>query len=149
PINLSVVLDRSGSMTGRPLQFCKEASKFVVNQLSDQDLMNMVVFDGDVETVFDAQAVTHKDVLKKRIDTIETRGITNLSGGLIQGCENVLQQHVNNYVNRVILLSEVVAKARITAIHQLTYIIEEYHTARAVTITWGVRQHVDEELLAT
>ncbi|MFG6113742.1 VWA domain-containing protein [Halobacillus sp. MO56] len=149
PINLSVVLDRSGSMTGKPLHYCKEASKFVVNQLSEQDLMNMVVFDGDVETVFDAQPVTHKDFLKNRIDAIETGGITNLSGGMIQGCQNVLQQQVDNYVNRVLLLSDGVANAGIIDIDQLKYITEDYHTAGAVTTTMGVSEHFDEELLET
>ncbi|WP_085506526.1 vWA domain-containing protein [Thalassobacillus devorans] len=149
PINLSVVLDRSGSMTGKPLEYCKEASKFVVNQLSDQDLMNMVVFDGEVDTLFDAQPVTHKDGLKNTIDAIETRGITNLSGGLIQGCQNVLQQPVDDYVNRVLLLSDGVANAGITDIDQLKYITEDYNTAGAVMTTMGVSEHFDEELLET
>ncbi|GGC95768.1 hypothetical protein GCM10007216_28150 [Thalassobacillus devorans] len=149
PINLSVVLDRSGSMTGKPLEYCKEASKFVVNQLSDQDLMNMVVFDGEVDTLFDAQPVTHKDGLKTTIDAIETRGITNLSGGLIQGCQNVLQQPVDDYVNRVLLLSDGVANAGITDIDQLKYITEDYNTAGAVMTTMGVSEHFDEELLET
>ena len=50
PINLSVVLDRSGSMSGEPLHYCKEATKFIVNQLQEKDLLNVVVFDDHVKT---------------------------------------------------------------------------------------------------
>ncbi|SEA00703.1 hypothetical protein SAMN05421743_102202 [Thalassobacillus cyri] len=73
--------------------------------------MNMVVFDG--------QPVTHINLLKNRIDTIETGGITNLSGGMFQECQNVLQQQIDNYVNRVLRLSDGVANAGITDIDQL------------------------------
>ncbi len=34
PLNLSIALDRSGSMSGAPLKYCKEAGKFVINQLT-------------------------------------------------------------------------------------------------------------------
>ncbi|MFC7060997.1 vWA domain-containing protein [Halobacillus seohaensis] len=147
PINLSLVLDRSGSMTGEPLEYCKEASKFVVNQLSNYDIMNLVVFDDEVDTVFHSQNVTNKNVLKNRIDTIETGGITNLSGGLIQGCQNILTQKTKEYVNRVILLSDGVANSGITDAINLQKIAEDYSTAGAVITTMGVGDHFDEELL--
>ena len=71
PLNLSIVLDRSGSMSGKPLHYCKEATKYVLNHLSNTDLLNLVVFDNDVQTIFPPQQVTHKDLLKQKINQIE------------------------------------------------------------------------------
>lgn len=147
PINLSLVLDRSGSMDGAPLEYCKEASKFVVNQLSGQDLFNLIVFDDQVDTIIEPQAVQHKDRLKNQIDRIETGGTTNLSGGLIEGCRNILKQKTKEYVNRVILLSDGQANEGITDRDKLTKVAEDYHAAGAVITTMGVSDYFDEELM--
>ncbi|MFD1019772.1 VWA domain-containing protein [Thalassobacillus hwangdonensis] len=147
PINLSLVLDRSGSMSGSPLEYCKEASKFVVTQLSEQDRMSMVIFDDSIDTVFPPQPVTHKDHLKHLIEGIETRGITNLSGGLIQGCQHVVNQKGKDHVNRVLLLSDGMANAGITDPEKLKKVAEDYHAAGTVITTMGVSDHFDEELM--
>jgi Ca-activated chloride channel homolog len=147
PLNLSIVLDRSGSMSGAPLQYCKEAGKFVINQLTEKDLLNVVVFDDGVKTVFPPQAVSHKDLLKQKIDQIHTGGMTNLSGGLIQGCQHILKQDVKQFVNRVILLSDGQANRGITHRGQLMNIVDEFNTAGAVITTMGVSEHFNEELM--
>ncbi|ADU29408.1 vWA domain-containing protein [Evansella cellulosilytica] len=147
PINLSLLLDRSGSMSGEPLRYCKEACNFVINQLTDKDILSVVVFDDQVETIIEPQKVTHKDLLKEYIQRIETRGITNLSGGLIQGCQHVLKQEVKNYVNRVILLSDGQANAGITDKEALVKLADDYQSAGLVISTLGVSEHFDEELL--
>jgi Ca-activated chloride channel homolog len=48
PINLSLVLDRSGSMTGDPLSFSKKACQFVVDQMNADDVLSLVTFDDEV-----------------------------------------------------------------------------------------------------
>ncbi|OZM56939.1 hypothetical protein CIB95_09215 [Lottiidibacillus patelloidae] len=147
PINLAIVLDRSGSMTGNPLHYCKEAVKFVVSQLTDKDLLTVVVFDNEVETVFGPENVTHKDLLKHKIDQISTRGLTNLSGGLIQGCQHVLKQKEKDYVNRVIVLSDGQANRGVTDFNQLMMITDEYQSAGVTISTIGVSEHFDEEVM--
>jgi Ca-activated chloride channel homolog len=95
PINLSVVLDRSGSMNGKPIHYCKEATKFIINQLQEKDLLSVVVFDDKVNTVLPPQEVSYKDLLKAKVDQIQSGGMTNLSGGLIQGCQHLLSQNTD------------------------------------------------------
>ena len=147
PINLSVVLDRSGSMSGKPLHYCKEATKFIVNQLQEKDLLNVVVFDDYVKTVLAPQEVKHKDLLKKKIDGIETGGMTNLSGGLIKGCQHLLSQNSDQYVNRLILLSDGQANAGIRDPEKLMKVVDDYQMAGAVISTMGVSDHFNEELM--
>jgi Ca-activated chloride channel homolog len=147
PLNLSIVLDRSGSMSGKPLQYCKEAAIYVLNHLSKTDLLNLVVFDNDVQTIFPPQQVTHKDLLKHKINQIETRGMTNLSGGLIQGCQHLLKADVKQYVNRALILSDGQANRGITDYDQLMKIVEEYQMAGVQISSMGVSEHFNEELM--
>jgi Ca-activated chloride channel homolog len=147
PINLSVVLDRSGSMRGAPLHYCKEATKFVINQLQDEDVLNVVVFDDHVKTVLPPQELKHKDQLKLKIDQIVTGGMTNLSGGLIQGCQHLLCQNTDQYVNRLILLSDGQANRGITDTGQLLNVVDDFQNAGAIISTMGVSDHFNEELM--
>jgi Ca-activated chloride channel family protein len=105
PINVSLVLDRSGSMEGEALEYSKKACHFVIEQMGGNDLLSMVAFDEEIITVFEPQKVTHKAILKQKVDQIFTGGCTNLSGGLIQGAQYVKREMKSGYVNRVILLS--------------------------------------------
>jgi Ca-activated chloride channel homolog len=147
PINLSIVLDRSGSMSGKPLHYCKEATKYVLNHLTGNDLLNLVVFDSYVQTIFPPQEVTHKDLMKQKINQIETGGMTNLSGGLIQGCQHILKQDIKQYVNRVLLLSDGEANKGVTNHEDLMKIVDEYQLAGAQISTMGVSEHFNEELM--
>jgi Ca-activated chloride channel homolog len=147
PINLSLVLDRSGSMSGAPLEYCKEASKFVVSQLTDKDLFSLVVFDDEVDTVIQPDHVIHKDLLKKHIDQIDTRGMTNISGGLMKGCQHVLKQKKGQFVNRVILLSDGNANVGITEHNQMMKVVQEYQKAGLTISTMGVGDYFDEEMM--
>ncbi|HWY12076.1 MAG TPA: VWA domain-containing protein, partial [Bacteroidia bacterium] len=55
PLNLSVVLDRSGSMSGDKLKYTKEALKYVVNQLDNRDVLSIVLYESNVEVFLEPQ----------------------------------------------------------------------------------------------
>jgi Ca-activated chloride channel homolog len=147
PINASLVLDRSGSMAGAPLQFSKQACNFVVNQMDASDTLSLVAFDNEVDTIFAPQAVRLKDKLKRQIETIHARGTTNLSGGLLQGIQFVLQGKRDGTVNRVILLSDGHANEGVTDRNRLGAIANEFRTAGVTITTMGVGDGFDEELM--
>jgi Ca-activated chloride channel family protein len=149
PLNLSLVLDRSGSMHGSPIQYSKQACQFVVGQMSAVDLLSMVAFDNQISTVFDPEKVTHKDLMKSKINTIEPGGTTNLSAGLIKGAQYVLSHKKSGVVQRVILLSDGHANEGITDEKQLAKIAQEYKTAGVGITTMGVGEGFDEELMET
>src|SRR5438874_2212601 len=62
PLNISMVLDRSGSMSGDKLQQCVHAARFAASQLSGSDQASVVMFDGHVDVL-----VNHGSVQKNRM----------------------------------------------------------------------------------
>lgn len=147
PINVSLVLDRSGSMQGEALEYSKKACQFVIDQMGEQDILSLVAFDDEIITVFEPQKVTHKAILKQKVDEIDTCGCTNLSGGLIQGAQYVKKEMKSGYVNRVILLSDGHANRGVTDALKLASIAEEYRNLGIGITTIGVGNGFDEELM--
>ncbi|MGI2295658.1 vWA domain-containing protein [Paenibacillus sp. GXUN7292] len=147
PINLSLVLDRSGSMSGEPLSYSKKACQFVTEQMNVNDLLSLVAFDDHVRTVFMPVKVAHKDLIKQRIDSIEAGGTTNLSGGLIEGAQHVLKNKADGMVNRVILLSDGHANEGITDHEKLLAIAKEYRSSGVGISALGIGEGFDEELM--
>jgi Ca-activated chloride channel family protein len=147
PINLSLVLDRSGSMSGEPLLHSKKACQFVAEQMDVTDLLSLVTFDNEVRTVISPTKVTHKDLIKQRIESIETGGTTNLSGGMIEGAQHVRKGKEDGMVNRVILLSDGHANEGVTDREKLFAIAKEYRSSGVGITTMGVGDGFDEELM--
>lgn len=148
PLNLSLVLDRSGSMHGRPLELCKEAVKYVIGKLSDKDILSLVVFDNEVQTTFSPQRVTNKEHLFHKVDTIQTGGMTNLCGGLVTGAEHVLNLKTDEFVNRVVILSDGQANEGITNPDEMYKITSDMQKKGLSFTTMGVSNHFNEELMA-
>ena len=55
PISVSLVLDRSGSMSGRKLDLVKQTSSFLLSQLNQDDRVGVVVYDDDVRSAPNAR----------------------------------------------------------------------------------------------
>src|SRR5690242_7588080 len=64
PLNFCLVLDRSGSMQGAKLAAMKEATKRVVDTLTPQDIVSIVIFDDQVDVVLPATPATDKEAIK-------------------------------------------------------------------------------------
>jgi Ca-activated chloride channel family protein len=107
PINLAVVLDRSGSMSGNKLDNAKEAAIAAARRLDERDIFSLVVYGTSVETVVPAQTVDDIAALERRIRAIEASGSTNLFGGVNQGASEI-RKHLSDkrYTPRIILLSD-------------------------------------------
>jgi Ca-activated chloride channel family protein len=114
PLNMNMVLDRSGSMGGHPLEQVKQAAQFLVGQLTANDVASLTVFDSLVDVVFPAQHVVNKDLLKSHIEAIWADSMTNLSGGLLRGYEEAFKNNREGQVNRVLLLTDGQANEGIT-----------------------------------
>ena len=147
PINVGLVLDRSGSMSGKPLANSRKACQYVTDQMGQDDLLSMVVFDDEIETVFAPEKVTHKDLMKHKIAAIEAGGSTNLSGGLIQGAQHVVSSKQEGMVSRVLLLSDGHANEGITDRGKLARIAKEYRSMGVGISALGVGNGFDEELM--
>lgn len=109
PVNLSIVLDRSGSMSGDKLEKAKDAAIEALRRLSPMDIFSVVVYDHNVRTVIPAQSARNVEWIEASIRDIRSGGNTALFAGVGQGAAEVRKNLGDRYVNRIILLSDGVA----------------------------------------
>ena len=109
-INLALVLDTSGSMHGEPLQTAKQTALAIAELLSEEDVLTVVTFDSFTEVVLQKVTMSDegKDLARRQISGIQTRGMTNLSGGWFEGAKQLseVMEEDQDYVHHLILLSD-------------------------------------------
>ncbi len=107
PVNLAIVIDRSGSMAGDRIAKAKEAALEGVRRLAPDDIAALVVYDTNVQVLVPAQRVGNGGHLEQAIRGIEVGGNTALHGGVTRGAAEVRRNMEDRrFVNRVILLSD-------------------------------------------
>lgn len=106
PLNLSLVLDKSGSMQGKKIQNLREAAKLVVDRLGPQDTISVIAFSDRKYLIAASQPVSDKEALKKRIDRIRDGGGTAISGGMSQGLAELKKTLSPDRVSRMLLLTD-------------------------------------------
>jgi Ca-activated chloride channel homolog len=106
PVNLSLVLDKSGSMQGKKIQNLREAAKLVVDRLGPQDTISIVAFSDRKYLIAASQPVTDKERLKKEIDRIRDGGGTAISGGMGQGLFELEKMPGADRLSRMLLLTD-------------------------------------------
>src|SRR5437016_142658 len=89
PLNLAVVLDRSGSMTGAKIEKAKQAAMQLVDRLRPDDVFSLVIFSDEARLIIPAQHVEDKDSLKEKIESITADGSTALYSGVKMGAGQV------------------------------------------------------------
>ncbi|HUR59376.1 MAG TPA: VWA domain-containing protein [Opitutaceae bacterium] len=107
PVNLALVIDRSGSMAGDKIQNAREAALEAVRRLGPDDIVSLIAYDTNVQTLVSAQRVGNGRRLEQAIRGLEVGGNTALYGGVTRGASEVRKNlEDRRYVNRVILLSD-------------------------------------------
>ncbi len=106
PINVALVLDRSGSMSGEKLQQAKSAAIMALDYLQPEDTLSVVAYDSEVEVLVPATSLRRKISIVSAIEGIEAGGSTALFAGVSKGAAELRKFIEDNRVNRIILLSD-------------------------------------------
>ncbi|MEM8804699.1 MAG: VWA domain-containing protein [Cyanobacteria bacterium P01_G01_bin.38] len=105
PLNLCLVLDRSGSMGGTPIQTVKAAAHSIVDQLSAQDRLSIITFDHKAEVLVNNQPVLNPNLIKQQIDSLKAGGGTAIDAGLKLGIEEIAKGKQET-ISQVFLLTD-------------------------------------------
>jgi Ca-activated chloride channel homolog len=108
-VNLAIVLDKSGSMGSmRKIQEARNAAITALQMLRTGDVFSVVLYDSSARVIVPAMAVTARNraAAIERIKSIRPGGGTALFGGVSLSANEVRKNSKENFVNRVILLSD-------------------------------------------
>ncbi len=106
PMNMALVIDKSGSMHGERIRQARLAALAAVDRLQDDDIISVVAFDNNVTVLVPATRASNRDVIRRGIEQIEAGGTTALFAGVSKGAAEVRKFLDREYVNRVVLLSD-------------------------------------------
>ena len=146
-LNIALVLDRSGSMSGAKLQNAKKAAHFAVDQLGDDDRASVIAYDNEVRVYAHSQSAANKTVLHGAISSIQTNGSTDLHGGWLEGATQVAAHLDQGALNRVLILTDGLANAGVTEPKLIARDVEGLSKRGVSTSALGVGRDFNEDLL--
>ncbi len=153
PVNLSLVLDRSGSMSDAgKIEYLREAAKMAVRSLKARDAISVVEFDDKITLMWPGSHAGDTQRLQSAIDELTPRGSTNLAGGLQRGIDEVKSSQTrlempDRTIERVILLSDGLANSGETDHGAIARMASEAREQGVHVSSIGLGRDYDEDLM--
>jgi len=146
-LNLSLVIDRSGSMQGEKMIRAREAAMFCVDQMLATDRLSVVTFDEHIEVLFPSEPVTNKQAMKDLISRVTARGSTALHEAWVRGGLTVSERLLDQGINRVLLITDGQANVGVTNTDEIVTQAMGLFQRGVSTSTIGIGADFNEDLL--
>ena len=146
-LNLSLVLDRSGSMEGEKMIRAREAAMFCVDQMLASDRLSVVTFDDRIEVLFPSEPVTNKQAMKDLISRVTARNSTALHEDWVRGGLTVSEYLLDQGINRVVLITDGLANVGVTNTDEIVTQAQGLFQRGVSTSTIGIGADFNEDLL--
>ena len=147
PLDLALVIDRSGSMGGTPHEAARESAARIVRGLRADDRVAIVAFDSTIEVVQPLTQVTDREAIVARIKSIDDRGSTDLFGGWEEGVKQLAPFTRKDRIARVILLSDGQANQGLVNEQEIFARVTKAAGAGITTSTVGLGHGFNESLM--
>ena len=149
PLNVAIVLDRSGSMRGASFNNSIKAIKELISQLAITDTLHLVVYDTVVDTIL-TNVNSKTENVGKKVDAIKLGGCTNLFAGVERGVDLVIEHHRNDAIDAVFLFSDGHATEGILEPEEIGVRIKKFHTLYGIRFTtFGLGSDFNEQLMSS
>lgn len=150
PLNLSLVIDKSGSMSAADkMSRVKVALQKLVTQLRPSDILSIVVFDSEASVLIPSQPVSDGENIGAAISQIQPGSSTNIHAGLMLGYSQALEHYRKGWTNRVVLLTDGIANVGVTKPETIARESREFNDRGIDLSTIGVGLDLNKDLLAT
>src|SRR5690349_4390908 len=146
-LNLSLVLDRSGSMQGEKMIRAREAAMFCVDQMLPTDRLSVVTFDDRIDVLFASEPVANKQSMKDLIARVTARGSTALHEAWVRGGLTVSERMLDQGINRVVLITDGLANVGVTSTDEIVTQAMGLFQRGVSTSTIGIGADFNEDLL--
>lgn len=148
PLDVALVIDRSGSMAGAPLENVKSAVIGLLRHLGPDDRIAVVAFDSKVEVIL---PLANHDITaaQRTISQLQTRGRTNLSGGWLEGLRLLVTAPREGTVRRIITLTDGHANEGVIDSARIAELVRGGRSQGVTSSFIGFDDGYDEVLLST
>lgn len=149
PLNLALVIDRSGSMdTPDKMPLLKKSLGIFLHSLAPNDLVSIVTYSTDAELLVPTRQVGDGMWIEDAVNRIEPNGSTNLNEGLSLGLEQVWRNFDIHRNNRVILLTDGIANVGVVDPNQIAATAKQYNDHGIYLATIGLGHEYNDALLS-
>jgi Ca-activated chloride channel family protein len=148
PVNVALVIDKSGSMSGERIERAREAALAAVRRLGRDDVVSLVVFDREARVLVPARRVGDGAGLEAAIEGIDASGHTALHAGVVLGAEQLCRHLEDLRTHRVILMSDGQANVGPRSADDLGRLGTELVDQGISVTTVGLGMDYNEDLMA-